>query len=148
MKRLNLNELLVGFLVPFVACVYWIGWWSIPVCAATAILWALGGAYGHSIRVWGVPALLCGSVGLTHQSWVASFPYFLMVGALSIGYGIPSTQPPDEGSALGRFWWNSRFVRGFYYSETREMWTNFLTRGTIYTLFFAPSLLWVLVKIK
>lgn len=145
MKKLNPNELLVGFLVPFVACVYWIGWWSIPVCAATSITWALGGAYGHSIRVWGVPALLCGSVGLTHGGFFYLFPYLPMAGILSIGYGIPSMYPHDDGSALGALW--LKFVQTVFPAESpyvQDALANFYTRGTIYLLFVLSSLLWFL----
>ena len=120
--NLNKEELIIGavFGLSFVLV---FGWLVVPVSAATSFLWALGGRYGGGIRRWGVPAVVVAvSFYLTHAGNVlVSYP--LGVAVLSIGYGIPSTQPPDSGSALGSFW----------YKIKPEL-ADLLTRGTIYLL--------------
>lgn len=126
MGELNKNELLVGGL--FGLSFSWVfGWWVIPIAGATALLWAIGGKYGHGWRVWCVPLVVIIANFLIHShTWWQLFAYPAGCGVLSIGYGIPSYQPPDAGSALGRFWWRITKQNTFL--------TNFLTRATIYAL--------------
>ena len=90
------------------------------------LLWAIGGSgLGRAWRFVGVPvagwiALGLGGyhivpclIGSVHASVV-----------LSLGYGIPSDQPKDDGSPIGRF---------FYYglAKMREDVATLWTRGTL-----------------
>ena len=119
---LNKEELIIGavFGLTFAGV---LGWWVLPVLIATSLLWALGGRYGHGIRVWAVPAVVVGAAFLHSHEWTVFLSYPLGCLVLSIGYGIPSTQPPDEGSALGRFWF-----------KVNPESADFMTRLTIYLL--------------
>lgn len=132
---LNKEELLWGFIYG-ICFIFFMGWWAIPVSIVSAILWALGGRYGHSIRVFGVPIVVYGVLFLVtkHLSCITSG---ILTGlTLSIGYGQVTFDSGmniiDEGSALGRFW---------YGISTK--YSNILTRGTIVLLLilsFIPSL--------
>jgi ribose/xylose/arabinose/galactoside ABC-type transport system permease subunit len=125
MKNLNKEELLIGAIF---GLTFWfvLGWWVIPVAICTSLLWAIGGTYGHSIRVFGVPSIVCTAAYLLSHKWLVliSYPFGALI--LSMGYGIPSTQPPDAGSTLGRFWWGI--------CKQNPFWTDVCTRGTIYLL--------------
>lgn len=142
MKRLNLNELFVGACVGLYTSLF-IGWWAIPVAVCSALLWAIGGAYGHSWRVYGVPMVLSFPVGLRYHSPIALLPGLLMMAVLSMGYGIPTVAPGradnDEGSALGRFWYTITGGNLF--------WANFLTRGTIYALLVLCTVPWWILRL-
>lgn len=86
--------------------VFAIGPFAIPAAAVTALLWALGGAGFLGLNSWrriGCPAVMASIFYFTGHP-LALGSGILQWGALSIGYGIPSVQPPDEGSELGRFW--------------------------------------------
>lgn len=85
-------------------------------------LGAWGGASGTSLnwRRTGIPLLLTLLAVIYLKSWWI-ITIMSMIGALSIGYGIPDY--PDEGSSLGRFWYKIVHYNLF--------WTNVLTRGTI-----------------
>lgn len=124
MGMMNKSELLTGFI--FGICFMpVIGLWAVLLACCTSILWALGGMKEKSWRRWGVPLVTASFISLLNSTLViwASVP--VVWGILSIGYGIPSDNPPDEGSALGRFW---------YLLISDEFWATFLTRGTIYIL--------------
>lgn len=123
---LNKYELINGAV--FAACLsVLIGWWALPLIPLFAFLWAWTGAgHGAFWRKILMPFIVCLVVFLFHNHWSKywiwlSFPLSAIV--LSLGYGIPSTQPPDPGSPLGRFW----HKRVPEYSE-------FLTRATIWIL--------------
>ncbi len=102
----------------------WITLLSGLICG---ILWALSGAgYSKLFRRLGCPfVLLLGHV-LFYKSFIPFVSLLPIFGVLSLGYGIPSTQPPDEGSTLGRF----------FYKLTKkdEFLANILTRLTIFLL--------------
>lgn len=106
MRPLNRNEVLVGAVFGW-AMIFFIGFWALPLGLVTGLLWAIGGAgYGKGWRRFGVPAVaalfwMLSGLPILHSA--ATIPGAIAI--LSIGYGIPSTQPPDEGSALGRFWY-------------------------------------------
>jgi len=87
-----------------------------------AVLGALGGAENSnkSFRRVLIPLILTGFAYLNTQS-ILVLTIMSMCGALSIGYGIPDST--DEGSALGRFWFNL--------FKKNEILANIFTRGTI-----------------
>lgn len=136
MKQLNKSELLVGFIVGITTW-FWIGPWAIVAAILTSLTWALGGAYGHAIRVYCVPIIMCGYVYVMHPApwWIFLTAPFMML-TLSIGYGIESKD--DKGSALGRFW--------FKQCKGNLFWTNFFTRGTIYLLLAITMIPWLWLK--
>lgn len=132
--NLNREELLIG-LIYGLCFIFLIGWWAILVAILCSLLWASGGRFGHSIRVFGVPVVSYGSVLIIrHHYWSILSMVFTML-ILSIGYGqvtIENGIITDNGSALGRFW----------YRIDKEN-ANFWTRVTIYLLLviaYFPSL--------
>lgn len=102
------------------------------VAAVTGTLWSLGGHLNQAYRRAGVPAVIVTCVGLTLQPMTAEFALRLLVAysvmflATSLGYGVPSTQPPDEGSAIGKFWY--RILKDLDKA-------NFATRMTVGAVF-------------
>ena len=130
---LNKNELIIGFLfaLPFV---FIIGFLALAIAPLTSILWALSGMNGQP-KIWrrlGVPFVVCLAVFLLKHHWQAWISLPLAFGALSLGYGIPSEQPPDEGSAIGQFYYNVVFSNERE-SERLKL-SNICTRATIYLL--------------
>lgn len=136
---LNLLELLIGAIFGAVP-VIWIHWWALITVPLCAFLWAWTGA-GHGV-IWRkvlMPAITVGAICVTRHSWhpAIGLPFMMLV--LSLGYGIPSTRPPDPGSMLGRFWWSK--TDGITEKEHQDH-AEFLTRFTIYIalgLCFIPS---------
>lgn len=92
------------------------------VCAA---LWAVGGSgAGRAWRFVGVPVAALAALFVMRvpiQLLHALASTGVALGVLTMGYGIPSTQPPDAGSTLGRFFY--KLAGG------NERAANFLTRG-------------------
>lgn len=131
---MNKNELLVGFLLtlcltPIMGA---LGLLALIICP---LLWALSGMHGQD-KIWrrlGVPVVWALAILAHCHNWYVLLAIPMSFGALCIGYGIPSTQPPDEGSWLGRFYYNL--------CKKNEQWANILTRGTIYGLALCPMLL-------
>ena len=101
---------------------------GVAAALGCAFLWALGGAE-NSKKAWrrlGVPLVALDVFILAHVP--IKFPLVLAstgaaFGVLTIGYGIPSTQPPDAGSWLGRFFYKL--------AGSREVPAALLTRGTL-----------------
>jgi hypothetical protein len=126
---MNKEELLIGAIIPWMF-IYWYGWWAILISPICSILWSLSGAtrFDKFWRRIGVPTVICLSLAIKTGIWFSLVGILPAWGSLSIGYGLPSTQPPDEGSALGRFWW--RVCR------KNEFMADLTTRGTIYLLMF------------
>lgn len=104
-----------------------IGLWAIPLALGTSFLWAYGGADKTSkgFRRFGVPLITAFALLLSLNSWTTLLTVPGAIAILSIGYGIPSKQPIDEGSVLGRFWF--KIVGG------NEYLASILTRATIYS---------------
>lgn len=121
-KRLNREELLVGACVGGVFILKFgvVATLIVPICS---VLWALGGSVNKAFRRVGVavvPAAL--AAVLTGSAWpLLAIP--AAFGVMSIGYGIPSTLPPDAGSLLGRFFFK-------HFPEHADL----FTRGTLYVL--------------
>lgn len=136
---LNKEELLVGFIygLPFY---FLVGWWVILIAPITSLLWALGGRYGHAIRVFGVPLASYGNVLIVTNNLISIVNCGLTMLILSIGYGIPQINQYgimiDEGSWLGRFWWNK--------TKSNVVLANVLTRLTIYTLLLLAFLMLII----
>ncbi len=123
----NREELLIGFIVG-ICFMPIIGLVAMPMALATAVLWNLGGADGFSkaYRRIGVPVVCCVVVAIVKQSYIPLLSIVPAWGVLSIGYGIPSTQPKDEGSWLGRL--------AYKLSEGNESLADLYCRGLIYIL--------------
>lgn len=129
---LNKEELATGFV--FGIC-FWpiIGPLTLLVGTICSFLWALTGSGKSKLyRRLGVPLVPCAAIYLMTYNWHIWISLPLAYGVLSLGYGIPSTQPPDSGSTLGRFWY-----RVFNNNETKA---HLATRGTIYLLLLVSFL--------
>ena len=112
------------------------GWWSLMAGFLCAILWRLGGMYGHSRRVFGVPLVISVMYLSLGLSWFVMFYYVMTACVLSIGYGIQDES--DSGSTIGRFWYEC-FDRTKWFEtiptgkpDLRKV--NLYTRGTIAVL--------------
>lgn len=131
--KLNKEELIIGGIFGGLLAIF-IGPWAVLTALLCSFLWAWTGAGNGAIwRKVGCPLVACGSIFLVHHHWQVWVGFIPMVIVLSLGYGIPSTQPPDAGSPLGRFWY-----------KISPKYANVLTRGTIYTLLllcFIPAFL-------
>jgi hypothetical protein len=67
-------------------------------------MWAIGGSGYKWLRRFGVPTVL-GTLLVAYGNACGWITGILLIPILSIGYGVPSVQPPDEGSVLGRWAW-------------------------------------------
>lgn len=132
---LNVEELIVGGVFGAFLWVF-IGAWAILTVPLCAFLWAWTGAGNGAIwRKLGCPLVACIAIWMVDKNWSVWIGFLPMCLVLSMGYGIPSMQPPDEGSPLGRFWFKK-----FKGNMQRAQWA---TRATIYTLLalcFIPAL--------
>jgi hypothetical protein len=114
---------------------------SLGIITLISFLGALSGQNWKWLRRYIIPLLVTGyAYFLLHNWWVLTI--YSMAGALSIGYGIPQRNSilvfpnpnplSDEGSFLGRFFWNL-----FKYND---LLANIFTRGIIGTLIFLSML--------
>ena len=137
LKSLNKFEALIGLVFGLVFAVK-IGWWALVLAPFTAYFWASGGAKkedgGNKLyRRLGCalfPALAVFAVHFPHWWCLLAVP--LAFGVLSVGYGIPSTQPPDAGSVLGR--WAYAIALKFTDDPRPEWLAEIITRTLIYLL--------------
>jgi hypothetical protein len=128
---MNKNELLVGFLLTL-SLAFITGLLVLPLAIICAYLWALSGM-PDSDKIWRrlvVPTLWALCICYHMDSWKCLFAIPISFGFLSMGYGIPATQPPDDGSWLGKFY--------FKLFKQNEWWANLFTRGTIYVGAICP----------
>ena len=129
--ELNRNELITGAIFG-ISFVWILGVYALALAPIAALLWALGGSVKKAYRRIGVPVAVAIFLSLVLSEWIR--PALTIPGAfgiLSIGYGIPSTQPPDAGSVLGRFFF-----------KLSPRWADVLTRGSIFVM-LALNYFWV-----
>jgi len=97
------------------------------------LLGALGGTDGVSkgVRRYGIPLLITLSALCIIQNWWV-LTIMSMVGALSMGYGMPCFIKgwEDEGSSLGKFWYYLVLKRG-YKATKAYLLASICTRVTI-----------------
>lgn len=104
-----------------------VGWLALAIAPITSFLWAYTGAGASKLyRRLGVPVLISVACTISVHNLVPLLSIPLAFGVLSIGYGIPSTQPPDEGSWLGRI--------AFKIANGNEKKADLYCRGLIYIL--------------
>lgn len=109
--------------------------WPLLLIAALpcSFLWALSGSGSSKLfRRVGVPVIWSSCLYITEQNVLVFILIPIAALMLSLGYGIPSTQPPDSGSALGRFFWNL--------TGQNVLLSNIMTRGVIYIGLVTPFL--------
>lgn len=135
MKQLNKEELAYGFVFG-ASMVYWTHLWAIPTAVICAYLWARSGMEGEA-KFWrrvlcpvAQNVALAVSIPFSPEFLIASTAAgFCATLMLSVGYGIPSTQPPDPGSVLGRYF--------FKLAKGNELIANLLMRGLIMAVIIA-----------
>lgn len=128
--KLNKEELLIGAIFAASFALF-TGWWCLFTIPACAFFWAMGGSRSKLWRRIGVPVVFTAALFLEHGWW--GFPLIcgpLMFLALSIGYGIPSMYPYDEGSVMGRFIFNILFDvanddEAGWVPKVASLWTRF-----------------------
>lgn len=129
MKQLNKEELAYGFVFG-ASMAYWTHLWAIPTAVICAYLWARSGMEGEA-KFWRrvlCPVIQNAALTISIQYSPEFIIASMAAGAcatmmLSVGYGIPSTQPPDPGSVLGRYFF--RLAKG------NELIANLMIRGLI-----------------
>lgn len=149
MNPLNKEELIVGYVFGCTLIGIIGPWWTIlaiaPLCS---YLWALGGQgrFGKGPRRLGVPAVLSLCLILSYP-----FPDMVVAGVisffagwliLSLGYGIPTVQPFDEGSEIGR--WAFNLATKWAVEAPRvvkERIATWITRTIIFVLFMVVYLI-------
>lgn len=126
--KLNKEELTIGAVFGLSFCLK-VGFWGLLIAPLTALLWALGGAYGSNkaFRRVGCAVLPSVAVAVLKASWWPLLAIPLAFGAFTIGYGMPDKS--DAGSALGRFWMNL-----LHPIDPQGKWANIATRATVYVL--------------
>lgn len=124
--KLNKNELTIGLVVGGLSVVK-TGWFSVPIALACSFMWAYTGAGASKLcRRLGVPSLIAGATALAKDNPVALLSILPAFAVLSMGYGIPTTKPYDEGSWLGRICYKL--------SNSNEDLAEFYCRSALYVL--------------
>lgn len=126
MLNLNIEELIIGAIFGGVSFPI-IKWWALLTVPLCSFLWAWTGAgHGAIWRKGGCPIVAIGSVYIVRHHWSAWIGLIPMIIVMAQGYGIPTTQPPDPGSALGRW--------AFKLARRKEWLAEIITRGIIYLM--------------
>lgn len=132
--KLNREEIALG--IAFGASmVFMVGSVLAAALAATCgLLWSIGGSgAGRAFRFVGVPVAafaVLASKGFAF--WPCVISSVLAGAVLSLGYGIPTEQPKDEGSPIGRFFYDL--------AKMREELATLYTRGFLAALLAAAYL--------
>ena len=98
-----------------------------PIALFSGLIGAFAGADGTS-KAWRryvLPLSFLGLIWSNMSSWW-SFTVLGMIGAFSLGYGVPDSN--DGGSPIGRFWYE---VFILYRQRRRHVLTDIFTRGTV-----------------
>lgn len=112
-----------------------IGWPVLVIAPFCGVSWTLSGMPGFD-KYWrriDCPGIIFITMAICLHSFKVLIGWPIAFGILCIGYGTPSLDPPDAGSALGRFW--------FKIFKQNKFWTNVFTRGTIYLGLFTASVI-------
>jgi hypothetical protein len=130
--KLNVDEIITG--ASFGLCLFLIlKFWVLLIAPLCAILWAMSGnGYSKLYRRLGCATVVLFPVTLLTGVYQCLYGILPIFAVMSLGYGIPATQPPDEGSFLGKI---------FYSITKNDLNATILTRLFIVfllTLSFAP----------
>jgi len=128
---INKNELLVSFILTLILTPF-MGALGLVALIACPFLYSYSGMEGHD-KIWrrlGVPVVWASAIFAHSHNLAILLAIPCSWAALSIGYGIPDKT--DEGSWLGRFYMG--ILRG------NTLWSNIMTRGTIYLLALLPMI--------
>lgn len=134
--KLNKTEVLVGFAHGAWAMALIGLWWGLALGAGTAALFALGGAGQKLYRRIGVPAAVAALLVFGTGKWLMIVAGLSGFAVLSIGYGLPSTQPPDAGSWLGRYVFAKLNLTP--HNAKDELLANLIIRGGLLIAFVLP----------
>jgi len=138
----NKEEFCVGMVLPS-AFLYFLVFENVflsaTICSLVVIacgyLWERSGRSGEK-KFWRryiCPLVFMVPVMINHPSWWLVGSYFALMGSISCGYGIPTTQPEDPGSAIGRFWYTgfAETMHPDVPETTLQRYSTMFTRGTI-----------------
>lgn len=104
MENVILEDFFYGFAIAQVTAFVW-GAWSLAVGVVSGICWVGGGQGWLGTKAWrriGVPILVSLPFGLLGHALGCGISGSLQMLWHTVGYGEPSSNPPDEGSWLGR----------------------------------------------
>jgi len=112
---------------------------GIPVILSCGFWWAFGGDHGSAWRMIFVPVTIAiGAVVLLGIHWLSllliAISCIALGGAITLGYGIPddpNDPNPDEGSPIGRFWYETAGEFGYTSHEDKARVADIITRGTV-----------------
>lgn len=122
--------------IPFLFGAGWFTLSAIPVCA---VLYAMGGDNDFRSAWRDVGCSLTNAVALILGTGNLLFlgAGLATFGLLTVGLGLPSTQPPDAGSPVGRLAW--KLAKGKEWLA--NVYTHAFLYGTTWGVYFAASVL-------
>lgn len=99
-----LEDFIIGFGFGQISMFVW-GLWSLAIGLLSGILWVGGGHGWYGTKAWrriGCPIFICIPFFLQGHVIGAGISFILQILWQTVGYGIPSVNPTDAGSQLGR----------------------------------------------
>jgi hypothetical protein len=128
-----------GAVIGSIPFLFGVGWFFIITVPACAVLFAMGGDDDYR-SVWrDVGCAVVNSVCLILATGNLLFlgAAVAVYGLLTVGLGLPSTQPPDAGSPVGRIAW--KLANGVEWLA--NVYTHAFLFGSIWAVYFVTSLL-------
>ena len=116
-----------GALYGGIGLFFGLGWFSLITIPLCALLYAMGGDddFQSAWRDVGCSAVASICLVLATGNLLFIGAGIATFGLLTVGLGLPSTQPADDGSILGRFFWAV--------SGAKEWLANIYTHAFLYT---------------
>lgn len=128
-----------GSLFALIGLLFGAGWFTVLTVPACAVLYAMGGdrKYASVWRDLGCSAVMSIALILATGNLLFLGAGLATFGLFTVGLGLPSTQPYDEGSPVGRIAWAL--------SNKTEWLANIYTHAFLYAsawgVYFAASIL-------
>lgn len=115
------------------------GWWALLTVPACAVLYAMGGDDDFQSGYRDVGCAAVNSIALIMATGNLLFlgAGVAIFGLLTVGLGLPSTQPPDAGSPVGQIAWS--LARGVEWLA--NFYTHAFMYATAWAVYFVTSIL-------
>jgi hypothetical protein len=144
-----------GALVGAVPLCFGAGWFALITIPLCSIFYAMGGDDDWSSAWRDVGCAAVNSIGLILATGNLLFfgAALAVYGLLTVGLGLPSINPPDAGSIVGRFFWrlaekhikpnfsDEAEVTRFRIEERANIYTHIFQFGSIWLIYFVVSIL-------
>jgi hypothetical protein len=128
-----------GSILGAIGLLFGLSWFFVLTVPACAILYAVGGdeKYQSGYRDVGCAAVNSIALILATGNLLFLGAGLAVFGVLTIGLGLPSTQPPDPGSPVGRLAW--KLANGK--ERLANIYTHTFLYVSVWGIYFATSLL-------